>query len=127
MLALDEYSQLDVVDTQLFGVRYDEVPEKLKVDLEAYQCPRVRVKGGREHLQSASRKKLRRASIGVAAVEALSIRGSERRKNASPEGSRKNASSAAAAAVAAVAEAPVSPAARRESTPPKGKIASSEV
>ena len=126
MLALDEYSQLDVVDTQLFGVRYDEVPEKLKVDLEAYQCPRVRVKGGREHLQSASRKKLRRASIGVAAVEALSIRGSERRKNASPEGSRKNASSAAAA-VAAVAEAPVSPAARRESTPPKGKIASSEV
>ena len=52
MLALDEYSQLDVVDTQLFGVRYDEVPEKLKVDLEAYQCPRVRVKGGRKQLKS---------------------------------------------------------------------------
>ena len=126
MRALDEYSQLDVVDEQLFGVRYEEVPEKLKVDLEAYQCPRVRVKGGREHLQSSSRKKLRRASIGVAAVEALSIRGSERRKNASPEGSRKNAPNAAAA-VAAVAEAPVSPAVRRESTPPKREITYSEV
>ena len=126
MLALDEYSQLDVVDTQLFGVRYDEVPEKLKVDLEAYQCPRVRVKGGRKQLKSSTRKKLRRASIKVTAVEALSIRGSERRKNASPEGSRKNASNAAAA-VAADAEAPVSPAVRRESTPPKRKITYSEV
>ena len=28
MLSLDEYSQLDVVDTQLVGVRFDEVPEK---------------------------------------------------------------------------------------------------
>ena len=124
MLALDEYSQLDVVDTQLFGVRYDEVPEKKGVELEAYQCPRVRVKGGREHLQSESRKKLRRASIGVVAVEALSTGGSERRKSApkamSPE-------AVAAAAVAAVAEAPVSPAVWRESTPPKRQISYSEV
>ena len=104
MLALDEYSQLDVVDTQLLGVRYDEVPEKLGVELDPYQCPRMRVKGGREHLQSESRKKLRRASLGVVAVEALSTCGSERRKSASE-----------------------APADRTKSIPPKRQIQYSEV
>ena len=42
MLALDEYSQLDVVDEQLEGVRYDEVSDKKGVELDEYQCPRVR-------------------------------------------------------------------------------------
>ena len=104
MLALDEYSQLDVVDTQLLGVRYDEVGEKLKIELEEYECPRMRVKGGREHLQSESRKKLRRASLGVVAVEALSTCGSERRKSASE-----------------------APADRTKSIPPKRQIQYSEV
>ena len=104
MLALDEYSQLDVVDTQLLGVRYDEVGDKLKIELEEYECPRMRVKGGREHLQSASRKKLRRASLGVVAVEALSTCGSERRKSASE-----------------------APADRTKSIPPKRQIQSSSV
>ena len=104
VLALDEYSQLDVVDTQLLGVRYDEVGEKLKIELEEYECPRMRVKGGREHLQSASRKKLRRTSLGVVAVEALSTCGSERRKSASE-----------------------APADRTKSIPPKRQIQYSEV
>jgi len=124
VLALDEYSQLDVVDTQLLGVRYDEVPEKLGVELDPYQCPRMRVKGGREHLQSESRKKLRRASLKVEAVEALTSQttaGAERRKSASEA---VVAAAVAAAAVAAVAEAPSD---RAKSIPPKRQIQSSSV
>ena len=92
MLALDEYSQLDVVDEQLEGVRYDEVSDKKGVELDVYQCPRVRVKGGREALQGGSRQRLRRGSVAVGAVSAFQAAGAER---SARESARASAAAAA--------------------------------